>query len=65
MVTQGPRMNMYNGSERQINERRWNWMLNRTMVLKAKTKKDDDSLCMNGYEKKKNGSERQTKGKIW
>ena len=53
MVTQGPRMNMYNGSEHQINERQWNWMLNRTTVLNAKTKKDDDSQCMNGYEKKK------------
>ena len=35
MVTQGPRMNMYNGSECQTREWRWHWMLNKTMVLNA------------------------------
>ena len=40
-------------------------MPNRTKVLNVKTKKGDDSKCMNGYEKekKKNGSECQTKRK--
>ena len=52
MMTQGAWINMYNGYEHQTNEWRWHWMPNRTMVLNAKTKKDDDSKCLDGYEKR-------------
>ena len=67
MMTQGAWMNTYNGSERRTNECRWHWMPNRTKVLNVKTKKGDDSKCMNGYEKekKKTALNAKLKEKMW
>ena len=80
MVTLNAWMNMYNGFERPNYKKKmmvapntWMSMHNGTMALNAKTKKDGDSKCMNGYEKwlwmlklKKNGdTECRTEQWLW
>ena len=47
-------MGMKNGSECQTKRKMWQWhrMSNRIVAQNAKIKKDYDSKCMNGYEKR-------------